>query len=270
MQCCDQTQDLPGLPPGGPLAAPVRPALPTMTPTERAARAQEKRSAVLAFLGSGEVWTSVDVIQGVTCLSRTRAAALAAVMERDGLLLSEVHQVEARKLKIYGITPHGLAMADRCGEPHFERGRTNPSWIMHRLEGQRMRLKAEAAGWTGWQPERALRMRAAEERWKKIPDAVAASPAGESIAIEIERHAKSLKRYAELIVEYILEIKAGRYRRVHFVCPPGVEVAVARAMAAVPAVRLAGETVQLTDQHRSRFLFFNFQNWPPVGGGNHG
>lgn len=268
MQNCDQTHDLPGLPPGGPAPEPAQPAgasrgaLPSMTHAQRMARAQDKRSALLSFLASGEVWTVTDVAAQVMGVSRRRALSSLNAMERDRWIVSEAISVASRPTTLYGITAHGCAVADAFDCPAFEKGRTNPSWVEHRVCGQRLRLAAEAAGWRDWLPERAVRAQAAQEGWKKIPDAVATSRSGDVVAIEVERHCKTPKRYAELWLAYLQDMKAGRFKRVHFVCPPGVEVLVARAMARVTHVKLNGEAVQLTDSHRARVSFYSFSNWP--------
>lgn len=267
MQNCDQTHDLPGLPPGGPAPEPAQPAgaprgaLPSMTHAQRMARAQDKRSALLSFLSS-EVWTVIDVAALAMNVSRRRALDALAAMERDHLIASETLSVASRPTTLYGITPHGCAVADAFDCPAFEKGRTNPSWVEHRVCGQRLRLAAEAAGWRNWLPERAVRAQAALEGWKKVPDAVAANPAGDVVAIEVERHVKTPKRYSELWLQYLQDMKAGRVKFVHFVSPPGVDLLVARAMARVTHVKLNGEAVQLTDAHRARFSFFSFSNWP--------
>jgi hypothetical protein len=278
MQYCHDTASLPGLPPGGPAQEPApdhgapvgarRGALPVMSQAEKAARAGAKRSAILAFLASGEVWTTADIAAQLIGASKRRAVATLDAMERDALIASETLAYGGRSLKLYGITPHGLATVGAFDAPHFERGRTNPAYIQHRLEGQRCRLAAETAGWTGWQSERALRMRAVAEKWRKIPDALAINPAGEAVAIEVERFCKTPKRYADLIVSYLQEIKAGRYKYVDFVCPPGVETLVQRAMERVTTVKVGGESAQITDAHRARFCYYSFDNWP--AGVNHG
>lgn len=270
MQQCDKTNDLPGLPPGGPAPSPATPGantIPQMTHAQRLARAQGKRSALLAFLASGEVWTVAEVAAQVMGVSRRRAQDALAGMERDALIGSETLPVGSRPTTLYGITPHGCAVADAFESPFFEKGRTNPSWVEHRVAGQRMRLAAEAAGWRDWLPERSLRVRAGLEGWKKIPDAVATSPAGEVVAIEIERHCKTPKRYAELWLAYLQDMKAKRINRVNFICPPGVEVLVAKAMARVTHVKLNGEAVAITEAHRARFSYFNFENFPGVTNG---
>ncbi|MDD5395485.1 MAG: hypothetical protein PHE17_20875 [Thiothrix sp.] len=239
----------------------MRAPLPVMTHAERLARQQAKSKILLEFLSCGEVYTSTNISSELLQLSRQRTESTLKSLEKAGFLKSELHNVNARNIRIFGITPHGLAAADApAGAPFFELGRTQPGWIMHRLEGQRMRLRAENSGWRDWTPERALRAK----NLKKVPDAVATMPDGRRIAIEVERYAKTPKRYAELVIAYLLEIKSGKYAEVHFVCPFGIEKLVGNAFRKIESVKFAGETVRLEQKHFARFKFFNFENWPPV------
>lgn len=245
----------------------MRPQIPQMTAVERMARAAEKRAAILSFLATGEVWTTAEIAALVAGTSRRRALDTLAAMERDALIAGEALTYAGKPLTLYGITAHGCAVADAFDCPHFEKGRTNPSWIEHRLCTQRMRLAAEAAGWRGWYGERVMRIRASKEGWKKVPDALAETPDGEMVAVEIERHCKTPKRYGELILAYLQEIKAGRYSQVHFVCPAGVETLVQKAMARVTHIKHLGERVEVTPAHRARFRYANFNHWPEVAHG---
>lgn len=236
----------------------MRVPLPIMTHDERMARSAAKAEILLKFLGSGEVYTTADVAATLLQIDRSRAAACLASLEKQGALACETHTVASRLVRIYGVTPHGLAIADCCGNPHFELGRTNSSYIAHRLDTQRMRIQADAAGWTDWTPERILRF----QNLKKIPDAVATSPAGNRIAIEIERFCKTPKRYGELIVAYLQEIKNGKYAEVHYVCPEGIERLIRNSFSKLESVKLNGEAVKLEEKHKARFKFFSFNNWP--------
>jgi len=268
MQYCHDTASLPGLPPGGPApdAAPAgarRGALPVMSQAEKLVRADAKRRAILSFLASGEVWTVVEIAAQLIGASSRRAAAALAAMERDALIASETLAYGGRSIKLYGVTPHGCAVAGVFDAPHFEKGRTNPAYIQHRLEGQRCRLAAEAAGWTAWQSERSLRIQAAKEGgWKKIPDALATNPQGERVAVEVERFCKTPKRYSEIIVAYLIDIKSSRYHHVDFVSPPGVGLLLQRAMERILVVKVNGESVQINNSHRARFRYYSFDNWP--------
>lgn len=235
--------------------------LPSMTHTERCARAQEKTSILLKFLGSGEVFTTAQIAAQLWNVDRRRAAAGMRSMETRGLLKSEMHDVRAQDVCVFGITPHGLALADAYGNPRYEIGRTNGAQIEHRICGQRMRIKAEALGWTGWTPERVIRL---TPNLKKIPDAAVIAPDGRRIAVEIERSIKTPKRYQEIIVAYLQEIKAGRYTEVHYVSPPGIEKLVRGTFDRIDSVKFGGEVVKLEAKHRARFRFFSFDNWPPM------
>jgi len=240
----------------------MRAPLPVMTHAQRTARAQAKAEILLKFLGSGEVYTTADIASSLLQIDRSRAAACLKSLEQAGALKSEAHEVRARVTKLFGITPHGLALAGCFDNPHFELGRTNPSWITHRLATQRMRIAAEAAGWTDWTPERAILNQGL--KLKKVPDAAATDPAGRRVAVEIERHCKTPKRYSEIIVAYLLEIKAGRYQEVHYVCPTGTEKLIEKSFSRIESVKFNGEVVKLEAKHRARFKFFSFDTWPPV------
>ena len=137
-------------------------------------------------------------------------------------------------------------------------GRTNAGWINHRLDTQRMRIRAAAAGWTGWTPERILRL---TPGMKKIPDAISINKSGQRIAIEIERSCKTQKRYGELIVIYLQEIKAGKIDEVHYVCPAGVSKLVKKCFESIETVKFHGDIVKLEQKHRDRFKFFDFDEW---------
>jgi hypothetical protein len=238
---------------------------PKMTFEQQQARIAAKRLSICRFLAGGEVYSTsailADLLGGV---SRQTCERTLQGMERDKLVVHE-RLAGAGPLvpTLWGITPHGLAFADACGDPHHELGRTNASYVQHRLDRQKIRIAAESAGWTAWTTERALHIaaEAAKEKLRKIPDAVATSPDGKRIAIEIERHAKTPKRYAELITAYILEIKAGRYSSVHFICPPGIAHLVERAMNKVEFIKFQGEAVKVEPAHRARFRYFSFNDW---------
>lgn len=235
--------------------------LPTMTHLQRVARAQAKSDTLLKFLGSGEVFTTASVAAILWGLDTSNAAATLKRLETQRLLQSELREVGGQSMRIFGITPHGLALADCYDNPYHEVGRTTGGGLAHRLAGQVMRINAESAGWTAWHPERIVRL---EKSLKKIPDAVATDPAGSRIAIEVERNIKKQKQYADIIVAYLLEIKAGKYSEVHYVCPPGTEKLVEKSFSRIASVKFNGETVALEAKHRARFKFFSFDNWPPI------
>lgn len=236
----------------------MRTEIPKMTYEERQARAQAKKDIILGFLASGEVYTSVAVAAQVMAASPSAADRTLASLVRDGALKCESHMVSSRKMHLYGITPHGLALMDRFDRPYFQLGRTNSAYIPHHLETQRARLAAEEVGWTDWTPGKLLH----SQGLKKIPDAIAASPEGARIAIEIERHIKTPKRYEEIISAHLQSISKKLWREVHYLTPDGLAIRIAKAFENVKSVPVNGDRIQLEQIHRDRFCFYELNSWP--------
>lgn len=236
----------------------MRSEIPKMTYEERQARAQAKRNIILGFLASGEVYTSIVVAAQVMAASPSAAERTLTSLVRDGALKWEGHMVGSRKTYLYGITPHGLALMDRFDRPYFQLGRTNGAYIPHHLETQRARLAAEEAGWIDWMPGKLLH----SQRLKKIPDAIATSPAGVRVAIEIERHIKTPKRYEEIISAHLQSISKKLWREVHYLTPDGLARRVEKAFENVKSVPVNGDRIQLEQVHRDRFRFYELNAWP--------
>ena len=97
---------------------------------------------------------------------------------------------------------------------------------------------------------------------KKIPDAIATSPAGMRVAIEIERHIKTPKRYEEIISAHLQSISKKLWREVHYLTPDGLATRVAKAFENVKSVPVNGDRVQLEQIHRDRFRFYELHAWP--------
>ena len=131
--------------------------IPKMSQAERLERAKEKADAVLSFLASGEVYTTPAVAALLLGVHQTRALACLKSLEKQGFLKSEELYFDARHQKIYGVTAHGQAAINTFTGAVFEKGKTNPQYIHHRLFGQRMRIRAELAGWTAWKHENEIR-----------------------------------------------------------------------------------------------------------------
>lgn len=239
----------------------MRTEIPKMTYEERQARAQAKKDTILAFLASGEVYTSVVVAAQVMVASPSAAERTLTGLVRDGALKFESHMVGSRKMHLYGITPHGLALMDRFDRPYFQLGRTNSAYIAHHLQTQRARLAAEEAGWTDWIPGKLLY----NQGLKKIPDAIVTSPSAERIAIEIENHVKSTKRLEEVVSAHLQSISKKLWREVHYLTPDGLATRVAKAFENVKSVPVNGDRIQLEQVHRDRFCFYELSGWPDNG-----
>ena len=235
--------------------------IPRMARAQIDARAKAKETLVLDFLASGEVWTTAPILQVLLGLSARRVYSLTERMERDQLLKSARVEGFGKLSTAWGITPTGIAFSEKAAPdcPRFE-SLPSPQFMQHHLDTQRSRLQAEAAGWT-WEAGKLLYSKG----WNKVPDALAISPSGERVAVEIERTIKTPLRYQQIIPQALRDIKAGHYVRVQYLSPQGRADAVSRALRRVEAVKVGGESVKLTPQHWARFDFKNLSDWPTPG-----
>lgn len=234
--------------------------LPAMSFLEKQARAADKRRAILSFLAGGETYTTLPIsAQVMKCSIRSSRDTLDA-MVRDGVLKSESMFVQSRKIRIFGITPHGLAVVNAIDGSSFELGRTNPSYVPHHLATQTARLAAEAADWSDWQPGKTLH----KCGYLKVPDALATRPGGIKIAIEIERHAKTKRRYEEVLSLHLQEITKKSWTEVHYLAVPELVRPLQNIFQRIETIPVKGERVSLEEKHRARFRFFSMAEWPPT------
>lgn len=231
---------------------------PSLSHEQRLARATAKRELLLHWLASGEIYTSLSIASRLMSASHSSAQRTLSGLVREGALKFESHFVASRKTFIYGITAHGLALCDKFDVPHFQIGKTNSSYITHHLQTQQARLAAEACGWTDWRPGKVLY----GQNLLKVPDALATSPAGVRVAIEIERNIKTPKTYEEVIAGHLMCVTKKLWNEVHYLTPPGLAKRVQKAFEHVTSVPVNGDRVSLEQAHRDRFRFFELSDWP--------
>ncbi len=217
---------------------------------EKLARSQLKRDLVLKFLSTGEVYLTTDVACELFGLSRPTTLATLRKLEALGCLKTEVMIVPwndyPRNTTLFGITPTGLAHAGADpAAPAFELGRTNPLYVQHHRQCQLLHVRALKWGWEGWVSERTLRDK--NVKLKKIPDAIGLDPDGQRIAVEMERSVKTTKRYEQIQVQYMADLKKGKIDRVAYVCPPKI-------------VNNVQKLFRHVEKHN--FQFFSFDDWP--------
>jgi len=240
-----------------------------MAAADIAARAAEKRRAIIAFLASGERWTTTEIIQLLLggC-DRMAAARTLRALERAGYVLSE--KINPLVPTVYGITAAGLALAGVTDLPPFWRGRVKPAYMAHHLAIQRARLRAESLGWGYWIPTRRLMppppakgQKRQKGGFAKIPDAIAKSPRGTAVAIEVEiNHKYPATKYQDIIGRHIQAIDDGKYDLVHYLDPHGRQDTLARLFAGLATIRVRGELVPF-GEHRKRITCHALSDWPP-------
>lgn len=231
---------------------------------ERMARQGARHGLVLRFLRD-ETWSSSSVLTALLGGSPALTSKTMAQLERQGHVVR--HQLEPLRQMLWGITPHGLAHAWKGSEQmqargHFEPSKVSPLAVPHHLDVQHARLKAQRFGWSDWMPE-ALLPRGLAKR----PDAVVLAPDGRRVAVEIERHVKTVKRYEAVFSAYLQAIRRGEYDEIHYIVPDRkFAERLRRVFGLVTSVPVLGERVQLTERHKARFIVLTLHDWPVFQG----
>lgn len=228
----------------------------------------EKRKILLDFLRH-ETFTTVEIAGMLLGIQRNAAYKTLRSLRAAGVLESHQVQTEGWGKTLWGTTPNGAAEATPGDEEFhwFEPGRISPATLAHDLWLQKIRVRAEAAGWKNWLPDRALRRRLAQENqgkpWLKVPDALAVNPDGETIAVEVERSIKNPKRYQQIMAAYLQMAKGGLISRIEYVC---VSPVVLRRLPGIfrrtEYVLINGDRVRIEERHHAKFSFFDVEKWP--------
>lgn len=238
---------------------------------QRQARIAERRHQVLRFLRT-EIWSTQEVLGQVMGIgSRQMQHKALTALEREDVIQRMPIEVFGKKvMTAWGITAHGQVMAvdvaDSEEQPvsaYFEPSRFSPLTAQHHVDIQRLRLRADGAEWRRWMPGSML---GSASRDRKRPDALVESPKGVRVALELERTAKTRKRYVEIMSSALQGIKRSEFDIVHYVCPTaGLAARLERLFRGISSVRVKGQSVPLQQQHYERFAFFEYEEWPPDG-----
>ena len=237
-----------------------------MLPTERAARTAEKRQLLLRFLRTN-YYTTADIaglLLGIT--SRQGVHTTLSAMERDDLLRREVVEANSRRWTLWGITPHGQAMAfdpangEQPERKYFEAGRVGLSVLAHTLDLQRFSILAERAGWTDWQFGDQL------EKWQagqSRPDALLTAPGGVRIALECERTIKTVKRYEAILSDRLQAIKRGEFARCLWLCPTRDQATRLKTIiVGIKNVAVGGTRAPILERHLASLSFAPYEEFP--------
>jgi len=232
----------------------------SMTHAEKQARAAVKRRVLLAFLASGEVYTTLSIAAELLQSSERTALRLLQKLAEEKLIKVDENVMSHSSLKLYGISAHGMAMTESAhpSAKPFALNRTNPNSVPHHTNCQLIRIRAERAGWTDFVPGKLLMVNNSA-RLKKLPDFLMTRPDGRRVAGELEHWVKSRKRMVDIISAHLVQIVAKEYDLVYYMTPH--KTALDRAFAAVQFVVIDHKKIQLNDSHRARFKTFDLQSW---------
>lgn len=176
-----------------------------------------------------ETYSSPEVLTLVLGLSHRQSLhKVLMAMQEQGLIRQSKVPVVGGHQTLWGITEHGQAMAYDPSKNEipsgkvFEPGRISALRLKHILGLQKMRWQAIQAGWSGWKNcDRGVRPQRKTEKLRHRPDVLVIDPAGRVVAVELELTFKTVKRYAdEVIQSHARQIYVEqKYQHVLWVCP---------------------------------------------------
>lgn len=228
-------------------------------PAERRARNTEKLLKILAFLRE-ECWSNIKNISDYMECSTNKAAVSMRQLAVVGFV--RAHKPESLAGYLYGITVTGLMKSFDDGTTPkfaqiFEPSKLRETNLRHHLDLQRARIFAERGGWI-WTRGNALEKSA----MAKIPDAIAISPDGERVAIELERTLKTAKRYEVIFSEYLQAIRRGELSHVQYLTPEASQAtSLRRLFGLISAVSVQGRRVPIGDEHRAKMRVSTIEEW---------
>ena len=235
-------------------------------PQARKKRKDEKQLLVLRFLRQ-VLWSSQEILQVVMNLQSRQAAHKSLVqMEKAGLIKAHTFDALGGKLKLWGITAHGQIMAFNLNSEmpynvYFEPTRISEQLIRHQLDLQKLRIKAELLGWIDWQDGDRI---GALNKSTKRPDAIALNSYGLKVAVECERTFKTVKRYEQILLSYLLLIKNNTISEVVWVSPSqDIAKRLEVLVKSIKKLKLAGQIVQIDPvKHHKNLYFCSYEDWP--------
>lgn len=226
---------------------------------ERMDRAQEKKTLILQFLRE-ETWTHSSIIQALLQVDYLAAHRTLQQLQRDGFVRAEQFQLIGGKLTLWGITPHGLAIAAdnemQNYRAYLERSKVSLTTIYHTLDIQLAEIKAWQAGWTEW-----INAKYLKGTFDNRPDAVARNPQGQKFSIEVERTIKTKKRYEQIMSHYLQAIKKGDYDSVLYLAPKEMVQALENLFRQITEVPVNGTRIAVNKDHHLKFNFHSFDGF---------
>lgn len=231
----------------------------------RLQRKEQKEQTLLRFLRQ-HLWSTQDILQQVAGLSTRQAAhKTLTALEKRGLLRRCTYDALGGKVTIWGITHQGQASAfdvetESFIPVYFEPSRISEQTIHHELDLQRLSLVAESRGWKSWQDGNRLEL---QDKNHKRPDAIAKHSSGTIVAIECERTFKTLKRYEQILIQYLRWLKTGSIHEVVWLSPTSDMSKRLRIMlTSINDVRINGQKVLIEPERHHRHLHFcSYEQW---------
>ena len=226
----------------------------------------EKQSKVLSFLLE-ERFSTATVLALLLKMTPNGVHRTLLKMEKEGLIKPHTVDFELSvwNLKIWGLTPTGALLAADMDEDlnFFEVGRLKPITIAHSLALQHVKVIALSQGWSEWKSSSKMLQSANLSRstWLQVPDAVAMSPKGRKIAIELERTVKTPKRYVEILANYAEMLSSDVIAEVIYICPENIAKRLERLFHRIEKIIFRGKAIPVPEGLLKRFYFVTYDEW---------
>lgn len=237
-------------------------------PVARKQRTEEKRQKIMEFI-SAETFTVTELVAELLGVSRQAAHKTLKAMEKAELIKLynlDFELAQAGKQTIWGLTPTGALMAADLSDfqvDYYEAGRVAITTIAHSLAVQRVKVKGLSMGFTNWKSSRKMRQIADKDRttWLQVPDAIATNTDGEIIAFEVERTAKTPKRYHEILNNYAEMFLDRTVSQVYYICPEKLTKRLEMLFSKIETMTVKGQVQPVHPKVREKIKFLSFEEW---------
>lgn len=240
-------------------------------------RNRQKTLKVLRFLRTS-IYSTPELLGEVMGI-KARSAIFETLqgMESKQLLRHQTFSEFASTVTLWGITPAGQEASLQDGEEpiaaFFNSSKVSMARLQHYLCLQKIRIRAEAAGWTniiycdrpsvhkgnGWHNQDTI-----NEDIR--PDLLATHPQNRTVAIEYERLLKWTPRYKEHVIPgHIRRLNAGEYAQVVWVCPNQTDEERLRAILLNVVKELRTDNqfhLERTSKDYKTFVVVSINSWP--------
>ncbi|KJV38118.1 MobC family replication-relaxation protein [Acinetobacter brisouii] len=238
---------------------------------EKAKRIEEKRSIILDFLAN-ETFSTSQILGQLLELSRTATYQTLKSMEKQELV--KLHEIEYElaqrgKQTLWGLTPKGALLAADLDAFHvdfYEVGRIATSTIAHSIAIQRIKVTGLSKGWTNWISSRKLKQIAAKDKkkWLQIPDALATSPDGKTVAFEVEKTIKTPKRYESILSNYAKMFLDETVDQVFYICPENIAKRLEMVFIKFNKITIDGRSYPVHENVLKRIRFLSYDEWNQI------
>lgn len=225
-----------------------------------------KETLILSFLWE-EGYSTAKILAPLLKMTPNGIQRILRKMEAKELIQTHTvdFELSSWNLKIWGLTPTGTLLATPEDEKFkfFEMSRVKPITMAHSLALQRIKVLALSQGWGEWQSSSKMLKNANLNRstWLQVPDAVAMSPKGRKIAIELERTVKTPKRYVEILANYAEMLSSGIIAEVIYICPENIAKRLERLFHRIEKIIFRGKAIPVPEGLLKRFYFISYEEW---------